>query len=60
MDIVVRGPAKDMSMCNLLAINVGAQFLIAQPGKLGTAKYKMIIQKEKEESIEKVNEFFKI
>jgi len=32
------------------AIKGGAQFLIAHPGKLGTAKYKMIIQNEKEDS----------
>ena len=50
MEIVVNGPATEMSICNLPAINVGAQFLIAHPGKLGTAKYKMMIQKEKEES----------
>jgi hypothetical protein len=41
-----------MSICSLSAIKVGAQFLIAHPGKLGTAKYKMIIQKEKDVSKE--------
>jgi hypothetical protein len=50
MEMVVNGPAIDISICSLSAIKVGAQFLIAHPGKLGTAKYKMIIQNEKEDS----------
>ena len=38
MVMVDNGPASDISMPRLLANSVGSQFLVAQPGKLSTAK----------------------
>ena len=38
MVIVDIGPACAMSIFKLVANNVGKQFLVAQPGRLGTAK----------------------
>ena len=44
MVIVESGPALSMGMPRLLANNVGSQFFVAHPGRLGTAKKKRMIQ----------------
>src|SRR5690606_31012502 len=42
--MVDNGPAVSIGIFRLSANNVGNQFFVAQPGKLGTAKYNKITQ----------------